>query len=67
MNLNETIDNVLSDGSSIEAVDFLAWSTNVLKSCETNKLRVLQAELDEKACSPLASLCCLEALPVSSA
>lgn len=48
MNLNEVIDNVLTDGSSIEAVDFKSWSAAILRNCESNKLKVLQAELDEE-------------------
>lgn len=47
MNLNEVIDNVLTDGSSVEAVDFKTWSTAILKNCDDEKLKVLQSELDE--------------------
>ena len=48
MNLNDVIDNVLVDGASVEAVDFKSWSAQILKSCESNKLKVLQSELDDK-------------------
>ena len=48
MNLNDVIDNVLVDGAPVEAVDFKSWSAQILKSGESNKLKVLQSELDDK-------------------